>query len=238
MERKRTAHGATVLFFAVLLLICVACRGENRDSDDDGLSNAAEVLVYGTDPFNPDSDGDGILDGQETMVAVQFDNQILSADGGPCSPWSSNTVSVFLPGQNPNGIQLAPNTKSGTYQLSTGGTGAGIQVNFWYWCQEPDVPVGPADGDKPQNPDNSGGQFKLEADCSFTTQPAVYGKGIETYVIADVTSAMEDGVCVVTISSNEYTGCVTPNCCSPIPGTGQCPDITPRQYACPYPPPE
>jgi hypothetical protein len=109
-------------------------------------------------------------------------------------------VAVFLPGQNPGGIQLAPNSTSAPYQLSTGGiAGAGIQVNFWYRCQEPDIPVGPANGNKPQNPDNSGGQFMFEADCSFKQQPAVFGQGIETYKIADVTSAMVNGVCVVTI---------------------------------------
>jgi len=178
-----------------------------------------------------------VIDSQETSITIQFDNQILAADGGPCSPWTNDTVAVFLPGQNPGGIQLAPNSKSAQYQLSTGGiTGAGIQVNFWYWCQEPDVPVGPANGNKPQNPDNSGGQFIFEADCSFQQEPAVFGKGIETYKIADVTSSMVGGVCVVTIQKNQYTGCVTQSCCSP-EGNGACPDVTPRRYACSDPPP-
>lgn len=178
-----------------------------------------------------------VIDSQETTITIQFDNQILAADGGPCSPWTNDTVAVFLPGQNPGGIQLAPNSKSAPYQLSTGGiTGAGIQVNFWYWCREPDVPVGPVDGNKPQNPDNSGGQFIFEADCSFKQELAVFGQGIETYKIADVTSAMVNGVCVVTIKKNQHTGCVTPSCCSP-EGNGACPDVTPRQYACPNPPP-
>lgn len=177
-----------------------------------------------------------VIDSQETAITTQFDNQILAADGGPCSPWTKDTVTVFLPGQDPGGIQLAPDSKSAPYQLSTGGiTGAGIQVNFWYWCQEPDVPVGPASGSKPQNPDNSGGQFIFAADCSFEQKPAVFGKGIETYKIADVTSAMVDGVCVVTINKNRYTGCVTPNCCSP-EGGGACPDVTPREYTCSDPP--
>jgi len=75
-----------------------------------------------------------VIDSQETTIKVQFDNQILATDGGPCSPWTNDTVAVFLPGQNPGGIQLAPNSKSAQYEVSTGGiTGAGIQVNFWYW---------------------------------------------------------------------------------------------------------
>ncbi|MEO1824367.1 MAG: hypothetical protein ABGZ31_01570, partial [Roseibacillus sp.] len=38
---------------------------DNRDSDDDGLTNYQEIVVEGTDPDNPDSDGDGFSDGQE-----------------------------------------------------------------------------------------------------------------------------------------------------------------------------
>jgi hypothetical protein len=37
----------------------------NPDSDGDGLADGAEVDVYGTDPNNPDSDGDGMPDGWE-----------------------------------------------------------------------------------------------------------------------------------------------------------------------------
>ena len=37
----------------------------SRDSDGDGLSNELETSTYGTDPNDPDTDDDGILDGQE-----------------------------------------------------------------------------------------------------------------------------------------------------------------------------
>ncbi len=46
----------------------VGCAG---DDDGDGLPNAQEVLIYGTDPFNPDTDGDGMPDGWE--VKWNFD---------------------------------------------------------------------------------------------------------------------------------------------------------------------
>ena len=39
-------------------------RQADIDADDDGLTNLQEYEL-GTDPFNPDSDGDGILDGLE-----------------------------------------------------------------------------------------------------------------------------------------------------------------------------
>ena len=44
------------------------------DSDGDGLPDGDEVNVYGTDPFEADTDGDGLVDGTE----------ITMADGGGC----------------------------------------------------------------------------------------------------------------------------------------------------------
>ncbi len=41
----------------------------NRDSDNDGLSDEAELTVFGTNPNNWDTDGDGFSDGQEILVA-------------------------------------------------------------------------------------------------------------------------------------------------------------------------
>lgn len=37
------------------------------DFDADGLTNWDEIFIYGTDPFNPDSDGDGMPDGFEVQ---------------------------------------------------------------------------------------------------------------------------------------------------------------------------
>ena len=37
----------------------------NPDTDSDGLSDGDEVNTYGTDPLNPDSDSDGLSDGDE-----------------------------------------------------------------------------------------------------------------------------------------------------------------------------
>jgi hypothetical protein len=38
---------------------------DSRDPDQDGLSNYEELLVFGTDPADADSDGDGYIDGLE-----------------------------------------------------------------------------------------------------------------------------------------------------------------------------
>lgn len=37
------------------------------DSDGDGLSDADEINIVGTDPVNPDSDFDGFTDGDEVL---------------------------------------------------------------------------------------------------------------------------------------------------------------------------
>mgnify|MGYP001279794220 CR=1 FL=1 len=39
----------------------------NPDTDGDGLTDGDEVLKYMTDPLNPDTDGDGLTDGDEVM---------------------------------------------------------------------------------------------------------------------------------------------------------------------------
>jgi hypothetical protein len=55
------------------------------DSDGDGLSDADETNVYGTDPENADSDFDGVFDGQEVANGTDplvADNSSIEAQGG------------------------------------------------------------------------------------------------------------------------------------------------------------
>ncbi|MGB7860685.1 MAG: hypothetical protein WBM90_09330, partial [Acidimicrobiia bacterium] len=49
------------------------------DPDNDGLSTAEEVLT-GTDPSNPDSDGDGVIDGIDASWLVQYLNDLPNND--------------------------------------------------------------------------------------------------------------------------------------------------------------
>jgi hypothetical protein len=46
---------------------CFLILGLPTDADQDGLTDAYERLVSKTDPFNPDTDGDGMLDGWEIL---------------------------------------------------------------------------------------------------------------------------------------------------------------------------
>jgi hypothetical protein len=63
---KRICH---LVFLGLLILFAAnGCGdGDTLDSDNDGLSNSDELYIYGTDPYNADSDGDGRGDGEEVL---------------------------------------------------------------------------------------------------------------------------------------------------------------------------
>jgi len=44
---------------------CIGTDPHNPDTDGDGLTDGEEVLIYGTDPLDPDTDDDTITDGDE-----------------------------------------------------------------------------------------------------------------------------------------------------------------------------
>ena len=52
-----------------------------QDSDNDGLSNDDELLITGTDANNPDSDGDGLVDGVEVQNRMNPLDPDMDKDG-------------------------------------------------------------------------------------------------------------------------------------------------------------
>ena len=125
---------------------------------------------------------------------------------------NGNTVSVFAPQQQV--IQPGGNSIRVTGDFSNF-PGLGIQVNNWYWTS---IQL-PVQSGNPQDPDNSGAQFSISSQCVLARQPAWYGKGIPTYLIATVTAAKTSDGCAITIAPSAYTNAVTPGCCAP-PGIG------------------
>jgi hypothetical protein len=58
------------------------------DTDGDGLTDGDEVLVYGTDPLVPDTDGDGLTDGDEVNV-YGTDPLVPEQDGDGDGLWDA-----------------------------------------------------------------------------------------------------------------------------------------------------
>jgi hypothetical protein len=52
----------------------------NPDTDGDGVADGDELNIYGTDPLNPDSDGDGASDGAELFG--RHTDPLVWEDGG------------------------------------------------------------------------------------------------------------------------------------------------------------
>jgi hypothetical protein len=71
--------------------------GFDLDSDNDGKSDEGE-LFYTTDPFNPDTDGDGLLDGREILdLGTDPKNKDTDGDG-------VNDFDEIIAGTDPNKI--------------------------------------------------------------------------------------------------------------------------------------
>lgn len=51
------------------------------DEDGDNLTDVEEVLVYGTDPCNADTDGDGLSDSEEILIGTDPLNADTDGDG-------------------------------------------------------------------------------------------------------------------------------------------------------------
>jgi hypothetical protein len=68
-----------------------------QDTDGDSLKDWEEIVV-GTDPKNPDSDGNGILDGLDRASTLAFQNEILDKDGSLTLPTTEleQTLSGFI----------------------------------------------------------------------------------------------------------------------------------------------
>jgi hypothetical protein len=61
----------------------IVLANDNRDSDEDGLSDSREMEL-GTDPFSPDTDGDGLSDYEEVTFQKRnplYDGAVIPGDG-------------------------------------------------------------------------------------------------------------------------------------------------------------
>lgn len=102
---------------------CVGGAPPAHDEDDDGLNDIQERF-FGTDPLNPDTDGNGILDGDEDFNGNGIPNKdeptIFSLEGfiDPFAPRSRNVALVI---EGTNLFNLFPSATSNRVCFSSSG---------------------------------------------------------------------------------------------------------------------
>lgn len=78
-------------------------QSPNADADRDGLADSDETLITGTDPNNPDSDGDGLGDGVEVVNRMNPLDADMDNDGANDGAEIAVGTNPFLPDQA-NGV--------------------------------------------------------------------------------------------------------------------------------------
>lgn len=99
--------------------------GTNPDTDGDGLTDYEEVMVYKTDPTEPDTDGEGLKDGEEIAGIYGHLTEIYTTD--PLNPDSDgDTISdydeVFEHKTNPNSTDTDEDTLPDNEEINIHGT--------------------------------------------------------------------------------------------------------------------
>ena len=147
------------------------CLATEVDGDDDGLSDAREAAL-GTDADNPDSDGDGLLDGFEVRFGLQ---PLNGADGGQ---------DADADGLDNLGEQAA---RTDPTVADSDGDGLSDGQEVLVWSTDPVNPDSDGDrlqdgaevsphGSDPRNPDTDGGGVRdgveVARDDTNPTDPA------------------------------------------------------------------
>lgn len=96
----------------------------SNDFDNDGISNKDEIL-YGTNPFDPDSDDDGIIDGNETLWNRDVDGDGLINALDPDS--DGDLLLDSLEDKNKNGILDAGETNVTNFDTDYDGLFDGLE---------------------------------------------------------------------------------------------------------------
>lgn len=85
------------------------------DCDEDGLSNGVEFANPGLDPSNPDSDGDGLTDGEETNGDPKTDPTLTDTDKDGLNDGDERTL-----GTDPNNKDTDGDNRGDGFEVSQG----------------------------------------------------------------------------------------------------------------------
>ena len=71
LTKQHSKRTRPIILLAAFLSLAMsaATSAQSLDSDNDGLSDADEIVI-GTDPFDPDTDNDSLMDGTEVDMAM------------------------------------------------------------------------------------------------------------------------------------------------------------------------
>lgn len=150
---------------------------DTEDFDGDGLTNEEEIYLYGTDPFNPDTDDDGLPDAWEVRFGLDpNDDGSINVNNGPNGDPDTD--------QRNNAQELADETDPST-------------------ADDPETPPS-APGDYPENPnlpEDPNEQFEASyVDVTGNGEEDEIISKTETVTIPAGRSA----IVVVAVGSEEY----------------------------------
>lgn len=156
----------------------------DTDTDDDGLSDFDEVNTYATDPLDADSDDDGLDDGFEIAAGTDPLDADSDNDGLPDGAENSAGTDPFDPDTDDDGLLDGTEVDIGTNPLATDtdsdGLSDGVEVN--------------SVGSDPNNPDTDGDGLDDFTDPT-PLEPGATGDWLEenTRLLADVIGAISLG---------------------------------------------
>ena len=116
----------------ITLALVVACSGDSKDSDGDGLTDLEEDEL-GTDPESDDSDGDGLSDGDE--VALGSDPLVPDTDGDGLTDGEEAEL-----GSDPTSTDSDGDTYLDPWEVAEGTDPADAESRIYtgYWPYNPD----------------------------------------------------------------------------------------------------
>jgi len=163
---------------------------ENPDIDGDGISNDDETNIYGTDPNNPDTDGDGYNDGDE-----------INGGSDPLDPCDPDTNSPTCDSDG-DGIfnvdELAGCSDPFNADTDADGLTDGEELTGTDDASTALVPAGTSDPCNPCDPDDSDPTCHIDTDGDGVTDATEIANGTNlndpcSYTIAQITMPIVSG---------------------------------------------